>query len=252
VTGTQRSYGVGRYHTGEGDLVITPLGYSGGGPLVVVCPGLTGTAAGYSPPAVRRDLDVLAAAGCVVIATDLGGGNTWGLDTVVHPTTGRIAEVRAYAAAAWDADITRMALLGDSMGAMNALGYTWRAPANVKAAGLRLPVVAADALHDRDPSGIGAFIDAAYGSGSNWEADKANRDPSATANAAAIAAIAGRVRIWHSTNDPVVVPADITAYTAATGVRAVPLGEVAHDPALAYPAIHAQAQAQWILQRLNT
>lgn len=250
--GTQRSYGVGRYHTGEGDLVITPTVYAGGGPLVIVCPGLTGTAAGYSPPAVRRDLDILAASGCVVIVGDLGGGNTWGLDTVVHPTTGRIAELRTYAANTWDADTTRMALLGDSMGGMNALGYTWRAPANVKAVGLRVPVVAADALHDRDPTGIGALIDTAYGGTAAWEADKANRDPSATANAAAIAAIAERVRIWHSTTDPVVLPADIAAYSTATGVRAIPLGEVAHDPGLVYPAVHGHAQAEWIWSRLNT
>lgn len=250
--GSRRSWGISRYHASERDVVITHVDYAFGGPLVIVAHGFFGDATSYAPPEVRRDLDILAAMGCVVIVSDLGGGNTWGLDSVVDPTTGRIAELRAYAAADWGADITRMGLIGDSMGAMNILGYMWRAPSNVQAAVLRLPVVAADLLHDRDPAGLGAGIDAAYGSSANWEADKANRDP--LANAEKLAVVAPDIRIYYSANDPTVLPSDITAFVAATGMtslQTVSLGDVAHDPALVYPAIPARRQATWLLARLN-
>lgn len=248
---TVRSYGAGRVAAAEADLVITAPGYAGGGPIVVVCHGAGGGPSNYTPAAHRRDLDLLANSGCVVVVAELGGGSTWGIDTVVHATTGRIRAAIDYAATAWGGDLDRVALIGDSMGAMNALNFMWRAPAGtVKAAALRVPVVAADALHDRNGA-IAALMDAAWGSGANWEAAKDTRDPSAAANAAAISAFKDSVRVWYSTDDPTVLPADITAFTAATGVEARPLGAVAHTEALIYGAVHAQDQATWIWSRFN-
>lgn len=249
---TARSYGAGRIAAAENDLVITAPSYAGGGPIVVVCHGAGGTTANYSPAAHRRDLDLLALSGCVVVVGDLGGANTWASDTVVHATTGRIRAAIDYAASAWDGDLDRVALIGDSMGAMNALNFMWRAPAGtVKAAALRVPVVAADALHDRN-AGIAALMDAAWGSSANWEAAAPTRDPSAAANATAIAGFADSVRLWYSTNDPTVLPADITAFTAATGVEARPLGAVAHVEASIFAAVHPQDQAGWIWSRFGS
>lgn len=243
---TLRSFGTGRTHTGEGDMAIVASGYQGGGPLVVVCHGAGGSHATYSPPAMRRDLDLLARSGCVVVVADLGGTNTWGNDSFLA----RVASARTYAQTVWDADLTRMALIGDSMGAMAALNYHWRNPTLVRCSALRIPVVAADALHDRTPAGLGALIDIAYGGA--WEANVATRDPSAAGPAALIAGFAADVRVWYSTDDTTVLPADITAFTAATGVRAIPLGAIGHsDPALA-AAVQAQTQAAWIWSRLNT
>lgn len=244
---TVRSYSTGRVAPGEADLVITAPGYTGGGPIVVVCHGAGGGPSTYTPAAHRHDLDLLANSGCVVVIGELGGGNTWAIDTVVHATTGRIRAAIDYAASAWDGDLDRVAIVADSMGAMNALNFMWRAPADtVKAAALRVPVVAADALHDRN-SGIAALMDAAWGSPANWEAAVSTRDP--LANAAAITAFKDSVRLWYSTNDPTVLPADITAFTAATGVEARPLGAVAHSEAQIYAAVHAQDQAAWIWSR---
>jgi pimeloyl-ACP methyl ester carboxylesterase len=243
----RRSRGTGRYAASEADMVITSSTYRSGGPLVVVCHGFSATPSNYSPPANRRDLDLLAETGCVVAIGALGGGSTWGNDTFLA----RLADIRTWAASAWGADLTRMALIGDSMGGMGALNYAWRNPTLVKAVALRVPVVAADALHDRDPSGLGAGIDAAYGGTAAWEnTHKAQRDPSL--NTASITAFGvDKVRIWYSTNDPTVLPADITSFTAATGVRAVPLGDVAHQEASIYAAVHAEDQAAWLWSRLN-
>lgn len=238
----RRSRGTGRYAASEADMVITSSSYSGGGPLVIVCHGFGATPANYSPPANRRDLDLLAETGCVVVIGALGGTGTWGNDTFLA----RLADLRTWAASAYGADLARMALIGDSMGAMGALNYAWRNPSLVAACALRVPVVAADALHDRDPVGLGASIDAAYGGSTTWEdTHKAQRDPSL--NTSAITAYgASKVRIWYSTDDPTVLPSDITAFVAATGVRAVPLGAVAHNEAAIYNAVHAEDQATWI------
>jgi len=248
--GVHHSGGVGRYHTGESDLTLIGANYTGGGPLVIVCHGTGTSPAFYQNTAANfADLDVLAEQGWVVVIPDLAGANTWGLDSVVHATTGRIQEARTTAASLWAADITKTVLIGDSMGGMNALGYMWRAPSNVAACVLRCPVVLADALHDRDPGGLGALIDTAYGGTANWEADKANRDPNDSSHVTQIAAVKDKVRIWYSTNDPTVLPADITTYTGSTGVKAIPFGAVAHAPMGSHVA--AAAQAMWIKSRIS-
>lgn len=240
----RRSTGTGRYHADEIDLTIVANTYAGNGPLVVVCHGAGTTSATYNDtPANRRDLELLADTGCVVVVPDFtGSSGTWGNDTLLS----RMAEVRTYAAATWDADLDRMALIGDSAGAMDALNYHWRNPSLVAATAARIPVVAADALHDRNGL-LGGLIDTAYTNEAGWDAAKANRDPSASGPAALIEAVAQNVRVWYSTDDGIVLPADVTAFSTATGVRAIPLGAVGHT----FDQVHAQAQAAWIWSRFN-
>src|SRR5688500_12413786 len=138
-----------------------------------------------------------------------------------------------------------MAMIGDSMGAQGALIYMVANLAQVACVVGRIPVVAADALHDRQPAGLGLLIDSAYGSSANWEAAKATKDPSAAGPAAAIAAVADRVRLWFSTDDPTVLPdVDIAAFTAATGVEARPLGAIGHSQDTLGPAVDAHNQAR--------
>jgi len=228
-------------------MVLTSATYSGGGPLVIVCHGAGQTPANYATGPQRQDLDMLADSGCVVVVADLGGINTWGLDTVVHPTTGRIAAVRTWAATAYEADLTRMALIGDSMGGQNAILYHRLAPANVKCTVLRAPVVAADALHDREPAGLGLLMNIAYGSAGNWEAAVPTKDPSHANQTAVIAGFADNVRIWYSTNDPTILPADVFSFATATGVDLRIMGAVGHDPVKVDP----RAQAEWIWSRLD-
>lgn len=249
--GVLHSSGVGRYHTGESDLTLIGANYTGGGPLVIVCHGTGTSPASYMSPASGfNDLDLLAEQGYVVVVPDLAGANTWGLDSVVHATTGRIQEVRTTAASLWAADITKTVLIGDSMGGMNALGAYWRAPSNFKGCVLRCPVVLADALHDRDPGGLGALIDTAYGGGANWEADKANRDPNDASHITQIAAVKSRVQIWYSTNDTTILTSDITTYTGSTGVKAIPFGAVGHAPFGSH--VPAAAQAAFIKSCIAT
>jgi hypothetical protein len=244
---TRRTYtGVDVDVDGQRILTLTAPGYTAGGPLVMVGHGFAADHTFYQPPDRRRDLELLAETGCVVVIADLGS-NAWCNDDFLDAADTAIA----YAADRYSADVSRVAWVGDSMNGAGALNWRWRHPTTGGPCALRLPSVALDALHDRDePAGIAAAMEGAYGGESEFEAAMPTRDPSHPDNTALIAAFADDIRIWHSTDDPVILPADITAFVAATGVRAIPLGEVAHDPALVYPAIHAHAQAEWIWSRL--
>jgi len=240
--------GLGRYFAAESDLVIVSSTYSTGGPLVIVCHGAGQTPANYALLSANADLKMLADSGCVVVVPELAGVNTWGLDSVVHPSTGRIAAVRTWAAGApYFADTSRMALIGDSMGGQNAILYHRLIPANVKCTVLRCPVVAADALHDRD-AGFATLINTAYGSGPNWEAAVPTKDPSHANQTAVISTFASKVRVFYSTNDATVLPADVTSFAAATGVSIRPMGAVSHSPT----SVHARAQNDFIWSKLNT
>lgn len=242
-----RSHGFGRYQAGEDDLVIVSSTYQGGGPLVIVCHGFGGVASTYAPAHLRRDLALLADAGCVVIAGALGGISTFGNDASLTAT----ANLRTWAESAWDADISRVALIGDSMGGMGALNYHWRNTGHVRCSVIRQPVVAADSLHDRDPSGLGAAIDTAYGGGAAWDAAKADRDPSAAGPAALIAEFADDVRLFYSTNDLVILPSEVASFTALTGVRAMPLGPIGHANDSLAAALPARYEAEWIMSKLE-
>lgn len=244
------SWGTGRYVASEADLVMTANSYKTGGPLVIVCHGAGGSADTYSTN--RADLNLLADSGCVVICADLGGTGTWGNDTFLT----RVGQLRTYAAASWGADLTRTVMIGRSMGGMAALGYAWRNPTLIKGVALQAPVVAADALHDRDPGGLGASIDTAYGGTSAWETAKDVRDPSSTVGGGSspsslIAANRTKYRIWYGLTDTVVLPADITSFVALTGVQASTFGSVAHSDAAIAGAMHARSQAQWLWSRIN-
>jgi len=245
---TAVSTGLGRYFAAEADMVLVAATYSSGGPLVIVCHGAGQTPANYAPLSANADLKMLADSGCVVVVADLGGTNTWGIDTVVHQTTGRIASLRTWAAGApYFADVSRTCLIGDSMGGMNAILYHRLIPANVKCTVLRCPVVAADALHDRD-AGFATLINTAYGSLANWDAAVPTKDPSHANQTAVIATFASKVRAFYSTNDTTVLPADVTSFAAATGVSIRPMGAVGHSPT----SVHARQQADFIWSKLNS
>lgn len=237
-----RTAGTGAYASNEKHLVITSTSYAGNGPLVIVGHGAGDNAWVYNTAAsYRRDLEVLADAGCVVVAADLGGAS-WANDTFLA----RTADVISWAASTWDANTTRVSWIGDSMNGGAALNWAWRNTSQIGALALRVPGVAYNNIYNRIPS-LAASMDAAYGG--NWAANVATRDP--MANTASIVPFASRVRLYYSTNDPFISLAqDIEPFVDATGVRAIPLGDVGHDPALVYPAVHGQAQAQFILSQI--
>lgn len=251
TTLVRRETGFARYAAGEADLVITAPTYKSGGPLIILCHGAGQTPDNYAIYAASSDLDYLAYnLGAVVIVASLKGINTWALDSVVHPTTGDIKLLMTWAAGApYFADTTRTALIGDSMGGQNAAIAYRNNTSAFKCCVLRSPVVAANALHTRDPAGLGALMDTAYGSTANWNAAVPTKDPSHTNQTAVLATVKDRIRIYYSTNDPTILPSDVTSFSAAVGCKFYPTGANNHAPTV---GIHARAQAEFIWSRLNS
>jgi pimeloyl-ACP methyl ester carboxylesterase len=241
--GTRRYFGTGGYHTGEKHLVITPsVGAANGLPLAIVCHGSDQLGANYyRTPTYRADLDLLASTGFVVMCIDHGDPtkpDNWGNDTAID----RIDEAITWAEGApWNCATTRVAVLADSAGGPTALGWAWRNPDRIGACVLRTAVVDVSATHERNAL-LEALIDAAYDD--DWAAEAATHDP--MLNTEDIIPIADRVRHYYSTTDGLILPEDVRALADATGIRAIPLGDVEHNADLIYPAIPAHAQAQFI------
>lgn len=84
-----------------------------------------------------------------------------------------------------------------------------------------------------------------------YEAALATHDPShATMVAQQIAlGLVPKMRCFYDTNDPIVLPAEVEAYCAATGVQLTALSSTGnHEP---WSKVHAEAQASWIWDRLT-
>lgn len=200
------------------------------GPLVIVC---FDEASFYQEPARNRDLKVLAESGLVVVAADAPSfGNAEALQA--------IDDTIVWAGADLGADIDRVSFVGDSRGATTALNWAWRNPSQLGAAVLRIPAVNLAAIHARDmPPGVAAEIDAA------WPGGFAGADPSEPANITAIAPIADRCRVWLSTDDPFIPPAEVDTWADATGVQTRSLGATGHDPWTSGAIPHI-SQALWV------
>src|SRR5262245_61601958 len=242
TTMVRRETGINRYASGETDLVITAPTYKSGGPLIIYCHGAGQTPDNLATYAASSDLEYLAYnLNAVVVVASLGGINTWVLDSVVHPTTGFIKQLITWAAGApYLADTSRIALIGDSMGGQNAAIAYRLATSTFKCAVLRSPVVAAAALHDRHPSGLRPLMDRASGGTAAAEAAVPSQGPYHANQTAVLATVKHRIRIYYSSNDPTILPADVTSFCAATGVKAYPTGANNHAPTV---GIHARSQA---------
>lgn len=222
------------------ETIVWRASTAAGGPLVIAC---FDEAAFYQSPQRKRDLKVMAETGLCVVAVDAPSfGNDAALD--------RIDDVIAWAAAELGADIDRVSFIGDSRGATTALNWAWRHPSQLGAAALRIPAVALEQVHDNDlPPGVAAEIEAAYGGLAGYETALPDRDPSHSNQVPLIQAIADRCRAWYSTDDPWILPAQVTTWAAAVGVDLRILGDVDHDP-WTPGAIRPHLQAAWIWDQL--
>lgn len=241
--GLVTEYIVGGYHAGEGAYVWRTHDLVDDARLVVHCHPSGGNALSF--PTFRRDMAKLVGGGrALVVDPDLGGTETWGNDTSIA----RVDEVIAWAAATYGTATDRVSLIGDSMGALTALGWAWRNTAEVGGVVCRLPVVALDAFHDANRLSKATAIEGAYGGLTPYNAAVATHDPSASGPVAAIAPVASRVLLMYSTDDPAALPAEVTAYQAATRCRALPLGPVGHGGPGYYPGVPDDYQARWLLR----
>lgn len=236
----RRLIGLGEYHASERHLAVLPAAWSpdDAAPLCIVAHGWFSDAWSYLPRALHQDLEILAEAGFVVVAADLGGQSTWGNQTFLS----RADSLISWAVTKFGVDTTRVSWIADSMGAAGALNWCARHPPQVGAVVLRLAAVNLDELVVRDdPAGIAGAIAAAHGN--DWPVARPLFDPAL--NTALVARFAERILVEWSTDDPVMQGDDAT-YGEGLDAAVLPMGPTAHDVALFYPAIPGRYQAQFI------
>lgn len=246
-----RSLDLGAYVTGEQSMLMMSTAYSGGGPVVLILPGVAGFGWDYTPREDRhpnwwKAFTLLAEAGCLVLAGTFAdgadGGSSWGN---LHGRD-RMDLALDWLETDWGADVSRVALIGDSEGGDLALNYAWRNTVTVKACVTRLTPPDVQALYDTNGL-IEALVDTAFDDLGGWAANAADHDPAL--NHAAIAAIEDRVRMYYSTNDGLAPEDHHLVMAEATGVEVVSVGAVDHDVTTTGP-IDPYDMSGWIWERL--
>lgn len=209
-----------------------------GGTAVIACHGLLAGASqfqgteGYVLRELADRYEVTS------VAADVGGTATWGNDTAIAAVDTLVAHMGS----TWNTRTTTVAFYGISMGALLALNWALRNPTKISALALLAPVVSLQGIHDRDPAGATASIETAYTDGAGYLAALPTHDPSTAANLVALRALAPRTRLWYSTDDTTVVPAEVLAYAAATGCALDSMGAVGHASTL----LAQGTAAQWL------
>lgn len=160
---------------------------------------------------------------CISITNSVG---RWGNDAM-SALGGTIDVLVAYAVAHWGFPNAPVHLMGFSMGGINAANWSRWQPAKVRSRtffcpGVNLPHIYAD-LPQFD-----AAIDAAYVDHAGYLAALPTHDPTTAANLAADAALKIPTRVYSSTDDPLVRPADQSAYAVGIGAQEISMGAVGH------------------------
>lgn len=131
--GLATSYGVGAYAALEAHRfwATREYRYDGSRRVTVFCHGAGGTYA------IGPHESFYATEGFPLIASDLGGGQTWGSDA----SLAMIDTVWQYAVDNFGAADDQMLLWGGSMGSLTAILYALDNPENVAAVGCALPIM---------------------------------------------------------------------------------------------------------------
>lgn len=221
------SAGTGRYVAGENDIVVTTAaGWVGDLPPLIYCHG-----AGENAAIVWADSDerqLLMALGqdfCVGMA-DLGG-QLFGND----PHRTRIGQHKTYLnGGRWNATGS-VVLVGSSMGAIGALGYTLVNPANVLGVACIIPALdIQDVYEATTPAGtVPPLIDAAYGGAYN---DAVHGPDYSPVQFAAELDPDIPVHLFAADNDTAARPATVNAFLAARPQTAITwVGNLEHTDA---------------------
>jgi pimeloyl-ACP methyl ester carboxylesterase len=223
----QSSYGVGRYHAGEGDVLLRARHQppSGLGRGCIFCWGH-----GNSSPIVVNDAywngvgRAPARTGIPTVTADFGG-QLWGNDTQVGPG-GRMDEAWTLLKAN-GAATDKVFLLGVSMGALLCCNWARLNPTKVAAMALVTPAVDLANVHNVTRPDLAAEINTAYTDAAGYAAALPTHNPAQYA-----ASLSGLpVKAWYSTDDTNVTASTVTAFAAAVGTSAqvVNLGAVGHS-----------------------
>jgi pimeloyl-ACP methyl ester carboxylesterase len=206
---------------------------------IIHCHGYGGTTLNMMGATYVDDFRAMAQTSHPVTTSDQGGISTWANDTAIA----RVADQITYSSLQFGTRSDRVALIGDSMGALLALNWAWRNPGKPRAVVLRSPVVALEAFYDRNAVFQGA-INSAYG-GTLDEAELDSHDP--MRNLDLIRPFGDRIAIWYATEDDYVPLSEVEAFAALVGAT---LFQVAgeHEDTLNVPP---DQPAYWMAKELR-
>lgn len=230
-------------HASEVMTVWSQTGKATGGVPIILCHGYAGSGYQWCDASVTgTTAPRLARAGLTCLGSDNGGPSPWGNATMVTA----IDDTISWAAANYGTRTDAVSFYMLSHGA-SALNWVWRNPSKLVAAVLAIPAVSLQGLHDRDPGGLGiqASIDLAYVDHAGYLAALPTRDPSHANNTAQLAPLASKMVIYASNNDNIIAPAEVTAFSLATGIVVNDVGAVGHS----MPEANVIQATEWLIQR---
>lgn len=206
---------------------------------VVWCHGLLGDAWSARQGPWYVELRKLAAYGYPVYSADLGGGAV----TASNAAIALVSSLITYLGTTYGTRTDRVVIAGESMGSLLAMNWAWRNQHRVAALWVRAPLVDAAAVHDRVPA-IGAAMEASWAADGGYAAGLVLHDPMVAANLAALAPLAGRMRLDYTSDDEVTTAEDVGRFL---GVMP-PLDEVHAWPGthIHNAAVDGNGVAEWI------
>jgi pimeloyl-ACP methyl ester carboxylesterase len=227
-------------YTGSEGSVVMHGRLSPGGTPVIICHGLlvngVNAAASALEGAIGRQLaDVYEVTSGTA---DLGGLSTWGNDASIAALDALVT----YMGSTYGTKTARVALAGISMGGCLALNWALRNPTKVASLGLVAPVVSLLGIHDRNPNGAAAAIETAYTNQAGYLAALPTHDPSHATSILTLRQLGAVTRCWYSTDDTVVVPSEVLAYSGLTGCAVDNMGAIGHNATVGA----LNAVAQWL------
>lgn len=218
--------GFGQYRANEWHVESLPHAYRPGRRLVIWCH--EHGAGGLTFNAVRdyQGQSALAEYGLPAASADLGGPSHWGNDAAVAA----IDDLWLLMRNKWAVAADKVLLLAGSMGNLVAFNYLRANPGKVAAVASLLPAVDLAYFHDVNPEANAdpAEIEAAYGGLAAYQAALPTHSP-AVHKASGAPAKSVPIRIWSSTNDPLIPNATAAQFAADVGASTASLGAVGHS-----------------------
>jgi hypothetical protein len=184
-------------------------------------------AGGYGPILTAM---MIAEAGLVALAADLGGLAPWGNDAMCHSSTGAIADLMAWSATNFDTEANLAAFVGLSHG-YSAINWCRANPTKFVAMAGMIPGMDLEQLYNRNPLGlVQSQVNAAYGVNAGTVGTiYPTRDWNHPNAWAGQQAVADKLAIWYGLDDTVAIPAEAVDYCNNTGAEAHPMEGVGHD-----------------------
>jgi hypothetical protein len=209
---------------------------------VVFCLGF---GAGALTPSTPTQLELLGTVltGVVVLCPSLTTDNT---DFGNAASLTAITDLLGWSAAQYGTRTDKVGYMGGSMGAFRALNHIRYNPSILAACALAIPALDLQGIHDRNPLGVAATLEAAYGGHAGYLAALDTHDPGR--HPELYIPVADRITLWYGADDLVTTAAEVEAFATGSGVDARNQGNIGHtgpgDPNLG-DAMYFQEIVDW-------